>query len=176
LRYATLPPFGSADNQDPESVKKCLDDPTNSKCTFRSALRASITTIDLEVTALPAHIIQKTIYIRIVGPRHDERSRSASPRRRDAATDAQHTRDDSPRPYSRDRLPAKLSIYACPQWNSSRTRVVHFAVIPPTHVPLERWLNDVRRNTHKQPRLLGEIDMRHGVPEKDVSTLRTVVI
>ncbi|WOO77702.1 uncharacterized protein LOC62_01G001264 [Vanrija pseudolonga] len=94
--------------EEEESVHKVLEDPYSARCLHKSTSRSAIIEITLKIKTVPAEVQLRAVWVNITGPRHDSRSRSASPRGFDMAVNSEREE------MEQQPLPPSLSIWAIP--------------------------------------------------------------
>jgi hypothetical protein len=163
-------------SQDASGVYNCMGDPKRHLCQYRPAdNRLASTQFEITIKQLRPELMTRTVWIRITGPRADdyERARSASPKRHVSNPNDMDvsTRGRSPVQQT-SKLPEKVSLYAVPVWNWSRTKINWTGKVREPGVSEEQLYKRIQVATGKVPVPLREVDMRRRVPEKDASFFR----
>jgi hypothetical protein len=122
---------------------------------------------------------RKTIFVKLVGRRFDERSRSASPplRRTDEAASADNAQDHQRRRRDWDdrvALPKKVFVDWVPRWNKQQDKIYSWARVRAPRASFENLHRRTVAETGRTPVQIAEIDLGRRVAEKDVSVLTSV--
>nr|XP_031859605.1 uncharacterized protein CI109_004880 [Kwoniella shandongensis]KAA5526677.1 hypothetical protein CI109_004880 [Kwoniella shandongensis] len=155
---------------DPESAKRCLADPERHKCLFRSASRVAPTEMSLVIKRSEAVNLGRTIYIRIMGSRADDRARSASPSRNDRHHAEETATIDGARdqmPRQRTVLPPSVCVDAVAFMPRNTTRVLWGARLRPAGIPIDRFWSRTNEQTGRAARLITEIDLKRRISERE---------
>jgi hypothetical protein len=148
-------------------VRKCLEDPKRNICHYRSTdSRLATTEFEIQIKHLRPESMTRTIWIRLTGPRPDERTRSASPVRR--AVEGSERRHDLPSTHRTRRLPVSVPIYAMPSWNWEGNRILWSGRVKEPKMTDQAWYNRARNATGREPVYLGKVDMGKRVSEQEV--------
>jgi hypothetical protein len=161
--------------QEAEDLRKCIDDPKKTEATFRSSGSLAGTPMILDIHPGTSESARKTILVKIVGRRFDERSRSASPplRKNDDGGDTGH--DHQRRRRDRDdriAMPRKVFVDWVPRWNKQQDRIYSWARVRAPRVSFENLHRRTVAETGRAPVQIAEIDLGRRVAECHVSVLQ----
>ncbi|OCF31312.1 hypothetical protein I316_07098 [Kwoniella heveanensis BCC8398] len=148
--------------EDAESINKVFADHDRHKLRFRSGSgpRVAPTDLDIIIKRSSAKHMSRAILIRLTGPRADEKARSASPPSltRDAVEDR-----DPLSSFHTATLPSRIFIDAVPQLWRDGSRISWWPRIRPSDQAFTSLVRLYRANTGKEPKKIGEIDMRRRI-------------
>ncbi|WVF69314.1 hypothetical protein IAT40_004090 [Kwoniella sp. CBS 6097] len=153
--------------EEAEAVKRVFADPDRHKFRFRSSHGSRVACADLEIFIKhsPASHISRAILIRLAGPRADEKARSASP---PPLKKASTIGRDLLSSYHTTTLPDHIVIDAVPQRSNDGFRIFWWARVRPVDQTFEALRGIAKAHTGREPKKIGEIDLRRRVAEKDI--------
>lgn len=153
-----------------DSVESCLADPSRTDLYLQTP-EGGHDYIKIEVELAPRYLTTKTIYIKITGPRHDARSRSASPRRGDR-TEFPGSRYGRDLDFNLKPLPARIYIDAIPSRRRFDDLILWWARVREQNVPFETINRRAQMGTEGSKSYhIDSFELGRRVPDKDVSRL-----
>lgn len=125
---------------------------------------------DIKIEQLPSHGLTRTVYIKLTGPRSDDRSRSASPctgHSRSAGGEGEESIENG----DLRAIPRQVTLWAIPRqpWRSPFKRTEWWAKVFVEDGPDQQAIDKAREETGEVPVYLDTIQMGRRVDERNVS-------
>lgn len=128
----------------------------------------NLSRFDLEIEHLPSHALTRTVFIKLTGPRADDRARSASPQTKAAEEGGGQILETGDLRV----VPRSVTVWAMP-WRSKKmynnTRIEWWARVFVGDGPDESTVERARRDTGHEPVYLDTIQLDRRVAERHVS-------